>query len=355
MPRPFPALLLAALLGACASTPQPPETPETPEPPGAAEAREEPAAAAEPAEPNPFVACRQPVDNEVAVLDETRRRLQETVCGASLWFDGLFGQSDLAAARTAHGRLETSVAHSEFEGTKVRVRFNARVDLPALKRRLSAFVGRDDDEEFVRDRSEGLALRSQFPRVADEEEWLAGLGYALPEAHRFKFDFRVGARGVAHPTVFARTRFSYNAYSDRQNLVNLRTTPFIDNKVGLGLTSSIDLNHALAPTRLLRWGTIGTVSEESSGLDWRSALILYQNLQRLRAIAGELFVRGATAAPEPLTEYGARTIYRHPLFQDRMFAELVLGYSWPRIDPALERDGSFGASFGLELPFGVQD
>lgn len=331
-------MLASLLLAACAGAPERPQAPEAPPKP-------------EP-EDHPFDACAQPAQDVVAVIDETRRRLHETLCGASLWFDGLFGTGDVAAARSAHGLLETSVSHSEFEGTKLRVRFNARVELPALQRRVSAFIGRDDDEEFVRDRSEGLALRTQFPSVADEEEWLAGLGYALPERNRFKFDFRVGARGVAHPTVFARARFGYTAYSDEQNLVYFRTTPFLDNKVGLGLTTSMDLDHALTRDSLLRWGTIGTIHEESPGLDWRTAVIAYQNLRELRAVAGEIFVRGLTAAPEHIPEYGMRTIYRHPLFEARMFAEVIVGYSWIQYDPALPREGSFGTTLGFELPFG---
>jgi hypothetical protein len=63
-------------------------------------------------------------------------------------------------------------------------------------------------------------------------------------------------------------------------------------------------------------------------------------------------VRGASDEPEPLYEYGVRTILREPFFKRRLFAELVLGYSWPRLDPALEREGSAGVTFGLELPFG---
>lgn len=341
------------LLAGCAGTPPQADAPAPPAPAIAAPGTATAPAATEAPEPEdaPFTACSGPA-GEFDFIDDTKRRLHETLCGASLWFDGLFGTGDVAAARTAHGRLETSVSHSEFEGSKARVRFHARVELPAMKRRLSAFVGRDDDEEFVRDRTEGLGLRSQFPSVTEQEEWLAGLGYALPEAHRFKMDFRVGARGVAHPTVFARARFSYNAYSDSANLAHLRATPFIDNKVGLGLTTSVDLDHALTSACLVRWGTIGTISEKSPGLDWRSAFIVYQNLGLLRAVAGELFLRGATAAPEPVPEYGLRAIYRHPLFDARMFAELILGHSWIQYDPALPREGSTGTTIGFELPFG---
>lgn len=287
------------------------------------------------------------------LLDETRRRLHETVCGSALWFDSLFGEVDLEAARAAHGYIEASAAESEFYGTEVRLRARVHVRLPALEQRLSAFVGRDSDEDFVRDRSEGLGLRSQFPRVEDQEEWLAGLGFALPEQHRFKMDFKVGARSLSNPNAFAQLRVGYTAYSDERNLIYLRATPFVNTRDGVGITTSVDLSRVLSDTYLARWGSIGTVSEETEGLDWRSALILYQNLQFSRAAAYEVFARGGTTLAEPLTEYGYRVLYRQPLVANRLFMDLHVGYSWPRHDPALSRDGSFGAGCAFELPFGA--
>ena len=120
------------------------------------------------------------------------------------------------------------------------------------------------------------------------------------------------------------------------------------------IAAQLGMTPIMAPTRLLRWGSIATVAEERSGMQWRTALVLYQDLRRLRAIAFEAFERGDTAAPVPLVEYGARTIYRQPFFDGRLFGELVLGYSWPRVDPALPREGSAGVTAGLELPFGAR-
>jgi len=322
-------VLAAALLAACASAPK------------------------EPGRGNPFTACRMEQEHEVVVLDRTRERLHETVCGAALWFDGLFGERDLASARGAYGRLEVSTANSEFEGEETRVRFDARVKLPALRHRLSVFIGRDNEDDVARDRSEGLGLRSQADELQQVEDWFAGLGYRLKEAYGIRSEFRLGVRGVRHPVAFVQLRNSYTAYEDENDRIQLRATPFANHLDGAGFTAATDFDHALSPTRLLRWGSIGTVTEESEGVQWRSALILYQSLRRLRAIAFEAFERGATTAPEPLLEYGVRTIYRQPLFRARLFAELVLGYSWPRVDPALPREGSAGVTFGLELPFGA--
>jgi hypothetical protein len=326
---------LVVLVAGCASAPE--------RPPG------EP-----PAQPGPFEACRQAGENQVVVLDATRRTLYETVCGASLWLDGLFGEGDVATARSTRGRLEVAASHSDFEGDDTRVRFHARVRLPALKRQLSAFVGRDDEEDFTRDRSEGLGLRDETDQLDDIEDWFAGLGYSLRETG-IKTEFRVGVRGIRNTKVFAQGRATYVAYEDDVNLIQVRATPFVNNRDGWGFTLTTDFDHALAPTRLLRWGTAGTATEESAGVEWRSAVVLYQNLGNMYSVAPEVFVRGATAAPEPLAEYGVRTIFRMPLFQARLFANLIPGYSWPRNDPLLPREGSFSATVGLELPFGKHD
>jgi hypothetical protein len=300
---------------------------------------------------NPFTACRTGKAGEVVVLDEASATLHETVCGAALWFDGLFGQRDLAAARTANGRLEVSTRHSEFEGEEVRVRFDARVQLPAMQRRLSAFVGRDNEGDVARDRSEGLGLRSQADELGQDESWFAGLGYRIRETG-IRSEFRVGVRDASDPTGFVQLRNSYAAFEDDNDQVTLRLTPFVNTVDGAGVTTGVDYDHALSPRRLFRWSTIGTYAEESPGTVWRSAFLVYQSLAAFRAVALETFVRGASDEPEPLYEYGVRTILREPFFKRRLFAELVLGYSWPRLDPALEREGSAGVTFGLELPFG---
>jgi hypothetical protein len=302
---------------------------------------------------NPFKACRSR-DAAESVLDQASHRVHETVCGATLWFDGLFGERDLASARGAHGRVEVSTEHSEFEGEEVRVRFDARIQLPAFERRLSAFVGRDNEDDVAQDRAEGLGLRSQADALNRAEDWFAGLGYRLKDLWGVRSEFRVGVRDLSEPTAFAQLRNSWTAYQDDDDRIQLRLTPFWNTRDHAGVTAATSFDHALTVSRLLRWGSIATVAEETTGMQWRSALVLYQNLRRRRALAFEIFERGATAAPVPVVEYGARTIYRQPFFEGRLFAELVLGYSWPRVDPALEREGSGGVTAGVELPFGAR-
>lgn len=291
--------------------------------------------------------------DEVILLDAAQRRLHQTVCGAALWFDGLFGEKgDLAAARKTYGRVEVATEYSEFNGSKTRVRFHARVQLPRLEERLSAFVGRDDEDDFVRDRSEGQALRSRNRQPSDRDEFLAGIGFASFTDENAQSDFKVGVRNVRLPKIFVQNRFSYIPYSTETRRVYLRNTPFWNNRDGWGVTQGLDFDNVLGQDFLLRWSNIATLTEETVGVDWRSALLLYQNLRGSSALGHELFIRGLTDAAEPVPEYGLRSVYRLPLFRERLFVEFTLGYSWPRNDPALVREGSALAGLGLEMPFG---
>lgn len=304
-------------------------------------------------EASAFVACARRARRSEILLDTASRRLHQTVCGAALWFDGLFGEGDLGAALKSYGHVELATTYSEFYGSQTRLRFTTRVQLPAMENRLSAFVGIDDEESLARDRAEGQAIRSRR-RASDHDTFLLGLGFAGFTSDRFQSDFKVGVRELSLPKVFAQNRFNYIPYSGRSNRLILRITPFWNNRDRFGATTHTSFDHILDEAFLLRWSTAATKSEEISGLDWRSAVILYQNLAGTRAVAYEAFIRGASGAPEPVREFGVRTVYREPLLRHRLFGELVLGYSWPREDPALPREGAADIGVGIEMPFGKE-
>ncbi|MDQ1349518.1 MAG: hypothetical protein QG573_2899 [Acidobacteriota bacterium] len=331
--------------------------------PGVEMAAEAPAESPQPAQqkkekkkhaPGP---CRVGSAENAPLIDDAHRKLYETLCGAALWFDGLFGERNeatVASARGVSGRLEISGLNSEYEGSKFRVRGNVRVDFPNLDKRFNAFIGRDDQDDFIRDRTEGLALRSQFLDFADENRWLAGLGYSLPGTYQQRTDFRVGGKLGSEPEIFVQGRFRKNWFINERNLFHFRETLFWTNRDGFGATTSFDFDHVVKRTMLLRWGNIGTVSEATDGLEWRSALLLYQSLNRAgRALAYEVFIRGESAWEVPLKEWGVRGVYRQPLMRrDWLAGEFVLGYSWPRFELEDEREGSLTVGLGLEILVG---
>ena len=82
------------------------------------------------------------------------------------------------------------------------------------------------------------------------------------------------------------------------------------------------------------------------------ALWMYKRITGDRAIAYEAFLRGWTEGEVAIREYGARAIYRQAILnRPWLWAELVLGYSWPRELLIEERDGSLTVGLGVEIRF----
>jgi len=303
--------------------------------------------------PNLRDLCRQEPQG-VGTIEGSRRRLAETFCGATLWFDGLFGGTpDVESARAVSGRIELSGLHTDFEGNQGRARLRLNYELPNLERRVRLFLGRED-RDFTADRGEGFAVRSAVFGLQEQDDWLAGLGYSPPGRYFQRVDFGVGMRVKSASEVFVQTRYRRNIFAGDRDVWRFRETVFWENRDGFGTTTRLDWDRVLSPNRLLRWGNIGTVSQESEGLEWRSAIIVYHNLRHLRAWAGELFLRGATAAEVPLREFGGRLIYRQPLRGRYLFGDVIAGYTWPQRYDDDKRTGSAMIGLGVEMLFGHQ-
>ena len=252
------------------------------------------------------------------------------------------------------GGSSLSGLHTDFHGFDDRVRLRLNYDLPNMERRVRLVLGRDDPEVIKTDRQEGFAIRSAVFGLEDRDEWLAGLGYRPPGRYLERVDFGVGARVKDSPEVFVQGRYRRNFFLGRNDVWRFRETVFWENRDGFGSTTSLDWDRVLRRDLLVRWGNVGTISEATHGLEWRSALVLYHNLRDWRAIAGETFWRGATGAEVKLREVGIRGIYRHPLQAPHLFGDVIVGYTWPREEPHQKREGSLMVGIGFELLFGQQ-
>jgi hypothetical protein len=292
-------------------------------------------------------------ENEAAI-DEARRSLQETVCAANLWFDGLFGgRADVRNARAVSGVVEGSGIYSQAEGTDTKLRLRLNYDLPNLKNRLNLFLGRGDERELIEDRIEGLPVRSSIFGLEGRDDWLAGFGYSLPGRWESKIDFRVGARVKSASEIYVQGRYRRNFFVGESSVVRLRETLFWKNREdGFGGTTSIDFDHLLDRRKLLRFANVATLSQGTEGTRWRSSLLLYHNLNHSLALLYQVFVRGETGADVPLREYGAQAVFRMPFGRRWLFGSFTGGYTWPRIEREERRQGSALVGFGLELQFG---
>ncbi|MDX1631253.1 MAG: hypothetical protein R3234_05295 [Thermoanaerobaculia bacterium] len=297
--------------------------------------------------------CEVPSMRDEEWLDRMRRGVYETVCGSARWFDSFFGEQRFdREAQRLHGRLRVRAIHDDFEGFDQDVSLRANVDFPNLDRRVNAFLGREDEEDFFRGRSEEFDLLPEFFRQADEREWLLGFGYSPVGGAREKFDIDGGIEVHFPLEPFVRGRYRrYWVFGDR-HLVRFRETVFWRNQKGFGNTTGLEAERILGPEMLVRWGGRGTIDQSTEGVEWETGITLYHALNRDNALAYFLGANGETDADVPLREYGGRITYRRRMFREWFFGEILAGITWPREELYQERDTAFHVGFGFEIQFG---
>jgi hypothetical protein len=297
--------------------------------------------------------CDLPDLASVAWIDRMHHAVYRSVCGSAFWFDSFFGEEDAYRQRDAtFGRAGLAPHWSEQDGFELKVRFKAKIHLPRLEKRLNAFLGNYDEDEFEQDRSPSFGGLPQVFQQNTDQEWLAGLGYSPLRGKRRRIDIDAGVKLDFPLDPFVRVRSQRYHFFNEVSLLRFRQTLFWRGERGLGTTSHLDIERLLARNLHVRWSNLGTIAEAFDGVDWESRLTLYHYLGGSRAFAYELSVKGETEAPVTVESYGFEMIYRQSAFRDWFFLELRGGLAWPRYLPEEIREESFGVGFGFELLFG---
>ena len=297
--------------------------------------------------------CHPYVDPAEPLVDRMQVGLYRTVCVTARWFDSLFGERlPFAHQEDVYGRLRLGAEYTEFDGFDPKLRLRANIPLPNVSDRLNAFVGRVDEDTYIRDQETPAsgAFAEGFQRR--DAEWLLGLGYRPESRTGHDWDWSVGVRIRTPLNPYVKGKYAYiHPFGDRR-LLRYRQTVFWENDDGLGTTTNLAYDHTVAGQHLLRVEGIGTYAEGTEGLDWWAGTTFYQQLQRQRAIAWLAFARGESQAPESLREYGVRVTYRRPLNRDYLFLELGPSVTWPREEPDQDRELSLGFGVIVEMQFG---
>lgn len=307
-----------------------------------------------PQAPNP---CRQPTSFKEAWIDKLRRGVFYTVCGSASWFDNFFGNEHEYDPGQVYGRISTGVLYDAEGNWNERSKFDANIPLPNLTERGTAFLGRDNAEEFISDTSKDLSTPEAFRDSSDDRSWLAGFGYNPPGKRGGRMSYRVGAKVSTHPYAFAQARYRYTRYWPNDTALRFYETLFYrTNDDQFGATTYIGYDWIPRRANLARVSAQGTVSEDTDGLKWKTYATLYHDLElwsgKPRGIAYQLLANGETAEDVPLREYGFLAVYREQMWREWFFTEASLGYSWIREELDEARAGGITVGFVFEIRFG---
>ena len=297
--------------------------------------------------------CAVPASPEEAWVDRMQKGVFWTVCSTARWFDGFYGEpEDYDEYRSTYGRLGVAVEYDE-QGSRwdLDTRFKARYEFPNLERKLDAFVGRVDEEDFVEGRGEDFGSLPPIFQETDAE-WLAGLGYSPAHSARSRFDVDGGVRIDFPMDPFVRARWRTIRPLGSKRLFRFSQTAFWRRSLGTGTTSAMDIERALSRRLLARASASGTVAEEIDGLDWRVASTLYHLLREDTALAYQLEGRGQTDDEIPVYDWSVGMIYRQRVWREWLFLELRGRVHWPRQELEEEREPEAGFAVGFEILFG---
>jgi hypothetical protein len=299
--------------------------------------------------------CEQFDGSEASWLDEKQVFVYRTVCGATAWFDGFFGDRryDQATGNT-FGRITVGGYWDEQLGFDEKLRFRARFALPSLRQRGSLVIGRGDEQTLIeeRDTSGNNPVAAAKPVVEDDSTYV---GFAFDQMRLLSraLSFSAGLKlSGLNPYVKVRYRRAWQL--SERDLLRFRPVVYWRGDEGLGATLAFDVDHVLSNQFLVRWSNFGNISEdeEIEGVNWGSTLFLFQALSKRRALTYSVFASGETDAEVTFRTAGFETRYRQRIYKEWLFIEVGGGVSWPRTLLTEKREPVIGGGLRFEAYFG---
>lgn len=156
-------------------------------------------------------------------LDSHKRFMDTQVQRASRWIDGFFVDSNYRA-ETSHNQLRVrpELYYRDEQGTEVKTKLQARIQLPNLGHRISLLAGADEDDvrsgEFANEENQNRMAGLQF-LLSDSEKWhtsiVAGFkfgGFAFFFGPRLRYQTAINDRALIRLT--ETVRWQTNNYWD---------------------------------------------------------------------------------------------------------------------------------------------
>jgi hypothetical protein len=271
--------------------------------------------------------------------------------------DRWFGSDkDESAYQHVYGSIAPALLYDQYNHLQTRVRFNVNLPLPQINSRFNAFIGRFDPNEFVTEQNEpsGAFARQYGPLT--EDQTLFGLAYHQPERQGGHFEAGAGVRVALPIDPYIKGSYVYELGASERGLIALRETAFWqDHAEGFGVTSRIDMERIYDMRWLVRWTNSATFSQQSNGIRGYSALTAMRGFASRRAIAMEISFDGATDAPVPVHDYGAKFAYRRSILRRWLIMEVRTSVDWPQDLRIQTRRRSLGIGLGFEMLFGTDE
>jgi hypothetical protein len=303
---------------------------------------------------SPGIGCEGEVSPDAEKIDTMRAGIQRGVCSTARFVDRIFGRENQYSEYEdeTSGRGSVTLGWDQQDEFEVDTRFRASANLPQINERFNATIGRASRDEYVAD--EIGIFNPAVSQFTDDEpaEWFAGVGYRAHQGRDSRFDLGAGIKLESPLNPYANARYRHYLYGRSGFLTTLRTTFFVENDEGFGVTQAVDFDKVLSEEYLFRLSNSVRMSEKTDGVRWRIRPALYQAIDYRRAMRYEAYVRGETDGTQP-DLYGIAVTHRRSAWRDWLFLEFGAEFFWA--DGPLPSDhcnACIGAAIGFEILFG---
>lgn len=290
--------------------------------------------------------CRDEAERPASWLDRSHSYISERLCEPAAWFDGFFGDAR-SFEETPIGtfiRIRNSAQWDEHDGWSHGLRVRASILLPRVSDRFRLLISRDEDLSGELPDETSLGGGSDRTRL--------GLRFIASERSRSQLDFdasiRLGGGGL-NPEL--NTRYRYVHGFSEHTLARATQTGFWQREDGFGTTSRLDWEWLPSRDGLLRWTGQGTYSEASEGVDWRSSVVAFRQLDTRSAIRAEVGSFGYTRPSFEVEEYFVALRYRRQFFRRWLYYELQPEHAWPLDEVTGKRRADWRFTLTLEIQF----
>ena len=290
-------------------------------------------------------------------LDKTQAVTFTGMCKTVRWFDRLFGKEKPFDDEKFGGKVVLGFKETERDSFDPKLRVRIKSKLPNASKRMNAFIGRVDEDEFISDsnqRPDAVSDSASVRRNEEQEsEWLIGLGYSNPKNKKKGFDYSIGAKISSGLNPFTKVRYRYNFRMPETHFLRATQTLFWQNDDGYGTTTNLNYSYVYSYTDIFEIGASAKFTEDENQWEWVTGASWFHRLQNGHGIAARTYIRGEEENSESIPEYGVVLTYRRPFLRDWLFLEAAVQHQWIQDNAGEPRDQSFG--FGLQFEMEVGD
>ncbi len=290
--------------------------------------------------------CRDDLDRPESWLDRSHAYMSQRLCEPAAWFDGFFGDPR-ALEETPVGtfiRMRNALEWDQSEGWSYGLRVRANIELPRISDRVRLLVSRDEDLSGE--------LRDGPAATEGDDRTRLGLRFIASERARSQLDvdgtIRISS-GALNPRVRARYRQVYGLTEN--TLARATQSVFWERADGFGTTSRLDWEWLPDRDRLIRWTGEGTFSEGSDGVDWRTSVTAFRQLDLRTALRSEVGAFGYTSPRFDVEEYFVAVRLRRQFARPWLFYEIQPEHAWPLDLDTGKRGADWRLTFTLEIQF----